>query len=217
MKRTVDVVGGAVLAVLALPIILLAAIGVMVTLRAWPFFVQDRIGRDGRVFRFFKLRTLPTHHPRYADKYSLSDLELPALSRLLRRTHLDELPQLLLVPLGYMSLVGPRPEMPTLHNGLPREFASARTSLRPGLTGLWQISRDSHRLIGEAPEYDIYYLGHQNVLLDLWVLARTAGQLLGPPRLISLTDVPQWARREDAIIELPKAHLDPVLSTVDAA
>lgn len=216
MKRTVDVVGGAVLAVLALPIILVAAVCVAFTLRAWPFFVQDRVGRDGRIFRFVKLRTLPADHPRYADKYSLDDLELPALSRLLRRTHLDELPQLALVPLGRMSLVGPRPEMPVLHDHLPHEFARARTSLRPGLTGLWQISRDSHRLIGEAPEYDIYYLGHQNVLLDLWVLARTAGQLFGPPRLISLTDVPQWARREDAIIELPRTHLEPALNTVDA-
>ena len=112
VKRGVDIVVGTVLAVVALPLILVLAVGAAVTLRAWPIFVQDRIGKDGRTFRLPKVRTLPPDTASSTDKYSLSKVRIPAFGRVLRRTHLDELPQLLLVPFGLMSLVGPRPEMP---------------------------------------------------------------------------------------------------------
>lgn len=209
MKRAFDVVIGTVFALLAIPLIVLGALGVALTLRCWPFFVQDRVGRDGRTFRFFKLRTLPAHAPRYADKYALLALDLPPFTRFLRRSHLDELPQLLLVPFGKMSLVGPRPEMPVLHRHLPIGFADARTLARPGCTGLWQIGRDSHRLIGEAPEYDLFYLQHQSWRLDLWVLLRTARLLVSNGRYVSLRDVPAWARapREPEQLRLIDAAL----------
>jgi lipopolysaccharide/colanic/teichoic acid biosynthesis glycosyltransferase len=188
-KRIFDILVGSVLAVLALPIIVVAAIGIVITLRVPPLFFQHRVGRDGRVFRFIKLRTLPRSFPRYADKTALGELRLPRFVAGLRRLHLDELPQLFLVPWGTMSLVGPRPEMPCLHGELAPSFARARTTVRPGCTGLWQVAVDSRRQIGDAPVYDYFYLDHRSFRLDLWILARTAALLVGRGRAVTLADV----------------------------
>ncbi len=186
-----DVVLGSVLALLAIPVIAVLAIGVACSLRCSPFFTQQRVGRDGRPFRFWKLRTLPRAAPAYADKYAIQGLGTPRLARFLRRTHLDELPQLFLVVRGHMSLVGPRPEMPHLHAGAEQGFACARTSVRPGCAGLWQASVDQHGLIWEAPEYDLFYLRHASVLLDLWILWRTVALITGLGGHVNLSDVPR--------------------------
>jgi lipopolysaccharide/colanic/teichoic acid biosynthesis glycosyltransferase len=105
-----------------------------------------------------KLRTLPSNFPRYAVKHELAGLRLPWISRTLRKLHLDELPQLALVVLGKMSLVGPRPEMPHLYPAFDPEFAVKRTTVRPGCTGLWQISDQCDGMIYEHPEFDDYYV-----------------------------------------------------------
>jgi hypothetical protein len=142
-----------------------------------------------------KLRTLPTSAPRAIDKYQLEGTAIPAFCRLLRRTHLDELPQLLVVPLGWMSLVGPRPEMPNLIERYPSDFATARSSVRPGCTGLWQISTCSGKLIYESPEYDLVYAEHRGVRLDAWILYRTLRMLGTGGTVVDLDDVPHWALR----------------------
>ena len=196
LKRAVDLVVGLILLAACLPVILVIAVGSALTLRAWPFFVQERIGRDGQTFRFLKIRTLPTATNPYADKYSLAELDIPRFTRLLRALHLDELPQLLLVVLGRMSLVGPRPEMPTLHAALPPGFAQARSRVRPGCTGLWQVGVDCDGLIGEAPEYDAYYVAHRSQRLDLWILWQTVRKVVsGGAGQVVLDEVPTWASR----------------------
>jgi lipopolysaccharide/colanic/teichoic acid biosynthesis glycosyltransferase len=204
-KRLVDVALGTVLAVLALPLILLVAVVSAASLRAWPFFMQERVGRNGRRFRVPKLRTLPRSVPPAADKYEIARLDVPVVCRLLRHAHLDELPQLLLVPFGRMSLVGPRPEMPRLHLNGDAEFAEARVACRPGCTGLWQVSADAHRLIWEAPEYDLFYLRHGSMRLDIWILWRTALLLSGVAGPVTLDQVPRWCLREapDVLSEAP--------------
>lgn len=178
-KRTFDLLVGLALAVLTTPLVVLAALALTMTYRCSPFFTQTRIGRHGRPFRFVKLRTLPATAPAYADKYEIASLRLPWAADLLRRTHLDELPQLWLVVTGHMSLVGPRPEMPNLHARMDPTFAALRTSVRPGVTGPWQISEQAHRLILEAPEFDLAYLQRSSLLLDLSLLARTVLVALG--------------------------------------
>lgn len=192
-RRAFDVLVSAVLGLVVLPLIVLAAVGSAIALRAWPFFVQDRVGRDGIAFRFVKVRTLPTDVPRYTDKHQLAHHHIPAFCRFLRQFHLDELPQVYLVLTGRMSLVGPRPEMAELHERMLPTFARERTAVRPGCTGLWQISHACSDLIGTAPEFDRFYLTHRTVRLDLWVLARTALQMTGLGGLVSLADVPRWA------------------------
>jgi len=188
-------VAGTVLALAAVPLIVVLAAAVCVSLRTWrPFFFQQRVGRAGRRFTVPKLRTLPASAPADADKYALAAIRTTRLASALRRTHLDELPQLLLVPTGRMSLVGPRPEMPRLLDQFDRAFVAARCSVRPGCSGLWQVSRDAHKLIGEAPEYDLYYLSNGGLRLDLWILWCSALALTGRRPLVTCADVPAWAQ-----------------------
>lgn len=189
-KRATDLLLASVLIIVTLPVLLVSAIVSAVALRAWPFFVQQRVGIDGTPFRFVKIRTLPTSTPAYLLKNDLHLDETPRACRALRRLHVDELPQLFLVLTGRMSLVGPRPEMVEFHDVLDPVFAAERTSIRPGCTGLWQIGAECERLIGEAPEYDRFYLEHRTGPLDLWILARTARMMLGLCELIELRHVP---------------------------
>jgi lipopolysaccharide/colanic/teichoic acid biosynthesis glycosyltransferase len=193
-RRTFDVVVGTALLIVAIPMIAMFALVLAASLRAWPFFVQTRIGHGGAAFRFIKLRTLPPTAPAYADKYAIQDVDIPFFARVLRATHLDELPQLLLVIAGKMSLVGPRPEMPQLHRSFVGAHRAAREQLRPGCAGIWQVSVDNHRLINEAPEYDLFYAEHASLRLDAWVLWRTALLAVGGRR-VGLDAVPRWALR----------------------
>jgi lipopolysaccharide/colanic/teichoic acid biosynthesis glycosyltransferase len=196
VRRLVDVVVGTILALATLPVVLLTAVVAAIALRSWPFFVQERVGLDGTTFRFVKLRTLPREAPKYADKYCVQEIEIPAICRWLRAMHLDELPQLWLVITGRMSLVGPRPEMAFLHSGLDRDFARRRTSVKPGCTGLWQISTHSTKMIYEHPEFDEYYLRNRSLLLDAWIVGRTMGLMLPGRnrRLVSLARFTEPAR-----------------------
>lgn len=191
-KRTFDILVAGTAVVIALPVIVLSALGSAVALRAWPFFTQERIGWHGERFRFLKVRTLPVDVPRYTDKHQLEMTEIPAFCRLLRRLHLDELPQLFLVLTGHMSLVGPRPEMPYLHERMPEEFRELRTSVRPGCTGLWQVSASCSDLIGVSPEYDRFYLSNRSLRLDLWVLLQTSLKMIGLGRALTLQALPSW-------------------------
>lgn len=193
--RTIDLVLGAVAAVVALPIMVVAGLGAALTLRAHPLFLQTRIGRDLRPFSMCKIRTLPATVPSDADKYSLAQHEIPRFTERLRRLHVDELPQLLLVLAGTMALVGPRPEMVGLQAEIASDSATLRSRVRPGCTGLWQVSADSRGLIHEATKYDRFYVEHRTARLDLWILWRTAVLLARPGRYVGLADVPRWATR----------------------
>ena len=192
-KRVFDLVVGAVLALVALPLIVGFAIVLAVTLRAWPFFLQERVGQHGRHFKILKLRTLPPSMPRYALKDSLDFSTLPAVAQFLRRTHLDELPQLFCVLSGRLSLVGPRPKMPDSHEPVDPTYAAVRQSVKQGCTGLWQIGRDADGLPHEAPEYDFFYIENQSIWLDLWILCQTVLVVSRLSRGASLDSVPQWA------------------------
>jgi lipopolysaccharide/colanic/teichoic acid biosynthesis glycosyltransferase len=207
LKRAVDIILGTLLALAALPVIVILAIGCAIALRAWPFFAHRRVGKGGREFVMPKLRTLRPSVPGDATKYELDDAQIPRFCRLLRHTHLDELPQLLLVPIGLMSLVGPRPEMPSLLARYPEDVVFRRTRLRPGCTGLWQVSAASTTLIHESPEFDLAYVAYCNTRLDLWILFRTL--LIGITRRAdtTLADVPAWALSPRPGVE-PEAVLD---------
>jgi len=192
VKRTIDIVISGVLLALFAPVIVVAAIGCAVALRSWPLFLAERVGEGGRPLRIPKLRTLPPSTPRELDKYALASVTAPAFTMLLRRFHIDELPQLVLVLTGRLSLVGPRPEMPSLHRRMDPRFAELRTSVRPGCTGLWQVSAASPGLIGEAPQYDRFFVEHRTVRLELWVLWRTLRLVLPGGQFASLEAIPTW-------------------------
>jgi lipopolysaccharide/colanic/teichoic acid biosynthesis glycosyltransferase len=210
-RRWFEAALAAVLLVLCVPMLLCLAAGAAVSLRAWPFFTQVRVGLRGTPFRIVKLRTLPLSTAQCATKYELAMSELPWFCRTIRRLHLDELPQLWLVVTGKMSFVGPRPEMPHLYDSVYGDFARTRTAVRPGCTGLWQIGQHCGLMIYEHPEYDEFYLDHRSLRVDAWIVAKSFWLMLPFARreLIVLTDVPTWALR-------PRHHAK-ALQAADAA
>lgn len=191
-KRAFDITVALPAALVTLPMTAALVVGSAVRFKASPLFHQPRLGHGGKVFNFWKIRTLPTITPDTADKYQLQSLDLPRFAAHLRFRHLDELPQLWQVVTGQMSLVGPRPEMPTLAASFDPDFVAHRVSVKPGLTGLWQISADSRRLIGEAEEWDRHYVDHHTLRLDLWIVLRTVRTMLRLDEVESLAEIPGW-------------------------
>ncbi len=142
------------------------------------FFRQERIGRDGRPFILFKYRTMRADAEAYAT--APTDEEDPRITpfgRWLRRTSLDELPQLLNVLRGEMSLVGPRPEMRFIVDQY-QAWERRRLDVKPGLTGLWQVIGRKNLPLHLNMQYDLYYIKNQSFLLDVEILCRTLPAVL---------------------------------------
>lgn len=195
VKFVVDAVVGTAIALILTPVILALACVSAVVYRANPFFVQDRIGKGGRQFRFVKIRSLPVDTPSSLSKDRLTSVENTRWGRFIRSHHLDELPQVWHVVTGKMSLVGPRPEMPALESAYSAAHRAARHSVRPGCTGLWQVSVASAGLIKDAPEFDIHYVEKWSIRLDVWILLKTFKELLGARPIGTLEVIPAWVTR----------------------
>jgi exopolysaccharide biosynthesis polyprenyl glycosylphosphotransferase len=172
-KRTFDFLASIVLIVLSLPLAIVIA-GLVWRDSPGPIlFSQSRIGRRGKPFRLYKFRSMYRNAPEYAlHPQSGSDARITRVGKFLRRTSLDELPQLINVLRGEMSLVGPRPEMPFV---VERYDAHQRQRLdvMPGITGIWQLSADRTFLIHENMLYDLYYIRHRNFFMDAAILLHT--------------------------------------------
>jgi len=177
-KRVFDVIVGGSLAVATLPIQVVVLALSAVSFKAWPIFRQTRVGKDGEYFTFRKIRSLPASAPTDATKHELGSVQNSRVGRLLRRTHVDETIQLWSVVTGKLSLVGPRPEMVSLSDRYDPQFVRARTAVRPGVTGVWQVSEASDGLIGEAPEFDEYYVQERSWSLEVKVLTATASKMV---------------------------------------
>ena len=192
-KRVTDVCLGLLTAVLTLPLLLLASVASALSFRAWPFFVQDRIGKDVEIFRFVKIRSLPESFNPTADKYSVAQSKNTFVGNFLRHTHLDDLPQLWLVVIGRMSMVGPRPELPSIAARFEPEFFNERSMVRPGVTGLWQLSTGASNLIAESPSFDRFYVRNASFRFDLWLFAQTIRHQMGGAPL-AIDDVSRFSR-----------------------
>lgn len=171
LKRGFDIVGSATLLVLAFPVLLALALLVRLRLGHPVFFRQLRPGRGSRLFTLYKFRTMTSATD--ASGALLPDAErLARLGRFLRATSLDELPELLNVLQGEMSLVGPRPLSPTYLALYPPHFAR-RHECRPGITGLAQVSGRNALDWEQRFKLDVWYIDHHSVGLDLCILSRT--------------------------------------------
>jgi exopolysaccharide biosynthesis polyprenyl glycosylphosphotransferase len=172
--RTVDIVTSATLLVLAsVPLLVLAAI-VRFDAPGPILFRQRRVGLNGKPFTILKFRTM--HVDACGDALtprSSSDRRITRSGKWLRKASLDELPQLLNVLAGDMALVGPRPEMPFIVADYS-EQQRKRLSVKPGLTGIWQLSADRSAPIHENIHYDLYYLKERSVAVDFAILLHTA-------------------------------------------
>jgi exopolysaccharide biosynthesis polyprenyl glycosylphosphotransferase len=172
-KRLTDVALSSALLLLLAPILVLIAILVRLDSPGPALFIQKRAGQGGEVFKMFKFRSMYMDAPKYSlSPTSSHDPRITRVGRFLRKMSLDELPQLLNVLMGTMSLVGPRPEMPFI---VERYSAKQRQRLQaiPGITGLWQLSADRAFPIHQNIEYDLYYIRNRGFFMDLAILAHT--------------------------------------------
>lgn len=186
LKRLLDILGGVVglsLVALVLPWVALAILAES----GRPVFLrQSRLGQGGRLFNVIKFRTMrqDAEADGQAHWAQHGDPRTTRVGRLLRRTHLDEFPQFWNVLVGEMSLVGPRPERPELVAELEKQipFYRARLLVKPGIGGWAQVNYGKGASVegsAEKLEYDLYYIQHRSLAMDIWILIRTAGAIFG--------------------------------------
>ncbi len=187
MKRLFDVAVVLLTAPVSVPLVLVTAVALAIELRGNPFFVQERVGVRGRRFRMYKLRTMRHAGAGEQPRYEVADWEtyvfappdrpdprITRLGALARKTSVDELPNLLNVFLGDMSLVGPRPEIPALVEQYPDRY-HRRHDVMPGIAGLAQVEGRSDLAYAEVMKYDLTYVDTRSFLGDLRILWKTLG------------------------------------------
>jgi lipopolysaccharide/colanic/teichoic acid biosynthesis glycosyltransferase len=217
-KYVADFVLAILLALPALPVIAVAALLVKLTSRGPAFYTQTRVGEYGRPFTIWKIRTM-IHNcesltgPRWSMP---GDPRVTRVGALLRASHLDELPQLLNVLRGEMSLIGPRPERPEFVPELERELPGywQRLTVRPGVTGLAQVQLPPDSDLSSVRRklaHDLYYIRHLSPWLDMRLLVCTVGHALGLPFGIigKLLGIPDGAAVEEAMQDVLDAMPPP--------
>jgi Undecaprenyl-phosphate galactose phosphotransferase WbaP len=193
-KRVLDILVASVLAILAIPLALSIALAIMLETRGPILFVHTRLGKGGRPFRLWKFRSMRAdsdevlgrylnRHPELLAEWHAShklknDPRITHVGRWLRRSSLDELPQLWNVLCGTMSMIGPRP---IVKDEIPKYGPAFRQYKRvqPGLTGLWQVSGRTDLSYRHRIELDTKYVRHWSFALDLKILWKTVGVVLG--------------------------------------
>jgi exopolysaccharide biosynthesis polyprenyl glycosylphosphotransferase len=173
LKRFFDEIAAILFVLATLPLWLLIMLLIKLDSQGPIFFRQERVGFQGRKFLMYKFRSMHTHTPKYAKTpKKQKDPRITRLGVFLRRTSVDELPQLINVIKGDMSLVGPRPEMPFMVEKY-KPIYRYRFLVLPGITGLWQVSGRTEKPLEENIKYDLYYIKNQTLLLDFVILLRT--------------------------------------------
>jgi exopolysaccharide biosynthesis polyprenyl glycosylphosphotransferase len=173
LKRLFDILLSLLALILVSPVFLAVSIAIRLDSKGPIIFKQGRVGKDGRTFDMYKFRSMQTDAPKYGYSPTEStDSRITRVGRFIRKTSIDELPQLINVLKCDMSLVGPRPEMPFI---VERYGVRERQRLcvMPGITGLWQLSADRAFQIHENLQYDLYYIRNRGLFLDLSILAHT--------------------------------------------
>jgi lipopolysaccharide/colanic/teichoic acid biosynthesis glycosyltransferase len=185
VKRGLDLLFCAASLPFALPLLALCAIAIRIDSPGPVYFSQQRTGENGRRFRMFKLRTMVQDAEEIKDKYrelnvlSYPDFKIkddPRITRVgkwLRKSSLDELPQIFNILRGDMTVVGPRPT--SFCSSTYALWQTARLEATPGLTGLWQVSGRSELDFDERSRLDIAYIRHRSIRLDLEIMVRTVG------------------------------------------
>ncbi len=179
LKRIFDLLLSLVLAVPCLPLLVIIAILVKFDSSGPAFYKQTRVGLRGKNFSLYKFRTMDANAEKLGPQWaSKNDPRITKLGYFLRRTRLDELPQIYNVLLGQMSFIGPRPERPEFVNDLERQipYYDLRHLIKPGITGWAQVMYDYGASVEDAKEklqYDLFYIKNQSLLLDSIILLKT--------------------------------------------
>lgn len=184
VKRTIDILGSGIGLIVLSPFMLIIAIIIKVTSPGPVFFRQERLGYKGKVFKIIKFRTMVVNAEHMGTGLKVNDdtdNRITPIGHFLRRTSIDELPQLINVLKGDMSLVGPRPPA-TYHPYKGYEgysdFSKRRFDMRPGMTGLAQARVRNSATWDERIAYDVEYVDKSNVLFDMQILMETAKSVL---------------------------------------
>lgn len=172
LKRVLDLVLSGSALIVTGPFILAGALAVKATSPGPAFFNQTRIGRSGEPFTIYKLRTMSVDPAREVGQTGTKDPEVLAVGRILRRLKIDEMPQLFNVFKGDMSIVGPRPWIKEISDGLP-DWARARFQVSPGMTGLAQVNGNVSLSWEERWQHDVHYAENCSFLLDLRIVLKT--------------------------------------------
>ncbi len=173
VKRAMDIFLSLIFGLLTFPFWIVIALFIVIDSKGPVLILQERVGKDGKIFLMYKFRTMHQEHDLYAPSpLSGSDKRITPFGSWLRKTSLDELPQLINIFTGDMSLVGPRPEMPFVVNTY-NETQRVRLKVTPGLTGLWQVLARKDLPLTENTEFDVYYIYKKGFILDIIILIRT--------------------------------------------
>lgn len=180
IKRIFDIVFSFLVIVLGMPFWILVAIFVKLDSPGPVFYTQPRVGKNGRIFKIFKYRSM-SYQPVPVDQKwtSKNDPRVTKFGKFIRKTHLDEIPQFLNVLFGDMSVVGPRPEQPKFVDEFSRQlpYYNRRHKVRPGITGWWQVTSQGYELSIDEVKHrikdDFYYIENMSIKLDIEIVIRT--------------------------------------------
>jgi lipopolysaccharide/colanic/teichoic acid biosynthesis glycosyltransferase len=180
IRRMLDVAVSALALVLSAPVLVLAMLAIRLESRGAAIYRQRRVGQAGRAFDVLKLRTMVdgAEHVGAGLAVNVNDSRITRVGAFLRRTSLDELPNLLNVLRGEMSLIGPRPTLPAQVDSYT-DRQRGRLALKPGITGWAQVNGRASLPWAERIELDLYYVEHRSLALDLKILWRTPAMVLG--------------------------------------
>jgi exopolysaccharide biosynthesis polyprenyl glycosylphosphotransferase len=178
IKRVMDIIIASLLILPTLIVWPIIVILIRLDSRGAAIFKQERYGKDGRIFMMYKFRTMFVETPKFQEApENPDDPRITRVGRFLRKYSLDEIPQLLNVFRGEMSMVGPRPEMPFIVEKY-EEWQRRRLCVKPGITGLWQIVGRKKLPLYRNLEYDFYYIRNQSLMMDLIILWKTIPAVL---------------------------------------
>ena len=185
-KRTMDIVCSLMALIILSPIFLIVVIAIRIESKGSAIFSQERVGKDGKMFKMYKFRSMVANaeelKDRLCDKNEMcgpmfkmkEDPRVTKVGKFIRKTSIDELPQLVNVLKGEMSLVGPRPSLPKEVVEF-EDWMMERLSVKPGLTCYWQVSGRSDIKFEEWMELDVKYVEERNTLVDISLIFRTFG------------------------------------------
>ncbi|MBI0579342.1 sugar transferase [Neobacillus cucumis] len=176
LKRALDVFFAVIGIIFALPIVVVFAILIVLETPGSPFYVQERMGKNGKIFNMIKLRSMTIDAEKEGAKWAeVNDPRVTKVGAFIRKTRIDELPQFISVLKGDMSIIGPRPERPCFTEQFDREIKgfSNRLLVKPGLTGLAQISGGYDISPREKLQYDLKYIQNLSFSLEIKIILKT--------------------------------------------
>jgi lipopolysaccharide/colanic/teichoic acid biosynthesis glycosyltransferase len=179
IKRLMDIILSLIILIVLLPVWIIVAFLIKATSKGPIFFLQDRPGQNKKLFKVYKFRTMKPGSEKMVKGQEVmkDDDRVTTIGKFLRRTKIDEIPQILNVLKSEMSLVGPRPERIASLEEYDDEI-SKRLNMKPGMTGLAQVSGNIYLELQDRYKFDVYYIEHFSIWLDIKIIFRTFGVVL---------------------------------------